>query len=89
MVGSHQLGLELHGAGIQGSLAGREEVSPTSTLLSDDLCLQVLHDFAMFALEQLSLGGPLDLGIPECHRASSLGLSDGTGSGWLSFFDHC
>ena len=51
MVGSHQSALELHGAGVQSSLAGREQVGLISALLLDDLCLQVLHDFAMFPLE--------------------------------------
>ena len=51
MVGSHQHALELYLAGIQSSLAGREEVSLTSAFLSDDLHLQVPHDFVMFPLE--------------------------------------
>ena len=89
MEGSHQCTLELHGAGVQGGLAGREEDGLTSALLSDDLHLQVLHDFAMFPLEQLGQGGPPDLGIPDGHRSIRFHLLDGTGLGHLSFFDHC
>ena len=89
MVGNHQHTLELCRAGAQGGLAGREEVSLTSALLSDDLNLQVLHDFTMYPLEQLGLGGPPDLGIPDGCRASSFGLLDGMGLGHLRFFHHC
>ena len=51
VVGSCQITLELHWAGIQSGLAGREEVGLTSALLSDDLHLQIQHDVVMFPLE--------------------------------------
>ena len=50
VVGSSQSALELWWAGIQSGLAGGEEVGFTSTLLLDDLHLQVAHDVAMFPL---------------------------------------
>ena len=65
MVGSSQSALELWWTGVQSGLAGREEVSLASTLLSDDLHLQIPHDVAMFSLECLSLGGPSGLNISD------------------------
>ena len=61
MVGSSQGALALWWTGVESGLAGRVEVSLASTLLWDDLCLQIPNDVAMFSLESLSLGGPLDL----------------------------
>ena len=51
VVGSGQSTFKLWWAGVQGDLTGREEVSLTSALLSNDLFLQVLHDVAMLPLE--------------------------------------
>ena len=51
MVGGHQHAFEVHWAGMQGGLAGGEEVGLASAFLLDDLLLQVPHDFAMFPLE--------------------------------------
>ena len=51
MVGSSQGALELWWTGVQSGLAGREEISLASTLLSDDLHLQILHDVAWEALQ--------------------------------------
>ena len=65
MVGSSQGTPELWWTGVESCLAGREEVGLASTLLSDDLHLQILHDVAMFSLECLSLGGPLGLNISD------------------------
>ena len=52
-------------AGVQGVLAGGEEVGLVSGLLLDDLYLQILHDVGMFPLESLGLGGPPGLNISD------------------------
>ena len=77
VVGSGWDTFELWWAVVQGDLTGREEVSSTSALLLDDLSLQVLHDAAMLPMEQLSLKDPM-----------GLILTDGFGTGDLSFLDH-
>ena len=51
MIGSYQHTFELHWAGKQGSLTGREEVSLASAFLSDHLFLQVSDGFGMLSVE--------------------------------------
>ena len=68
-------------------MTGREKVGFASAFLLNDLYLQVSDGFGMLSMEQLSLGGPLGLSIPDSHRTGGFGFLDGAGAGSLGFLD--
>ena len=48
MVGGYQHTMEFHGAGLYGSLTGKEEVKLTLTFLLDGIFFQVLDGLGVF-----------------------------------------
>ena len=87
VIGSHQQAFELCWTGVYGCFTGGEKVGFASAFLSDDLFLQISDGFGILPMEQLSLGGPPSLNIPDGCRTGGFSFPDGAGMGSLGFLD--